>query len=205
MDTSTLKVLQKGYTLLTERIQNGWYFDHSVTAKHISTAKSMLLKILKGEEALDTFGEPFTFNNVPLVRHESRDLVMFEDIPTLRFTVEKILRERSRNNELDSYLVDPEVQYCYILKHGSYYADNSCGYVSRRDNAGIYTIEDGVSKAKSCEDLRIIPVDNAEHNKMTFETIKASFGRMIIDKGSSNVWHSVGELIGLLEKSYTKS
>jgi hypothetical protein len=106
---------------------------------------------------------------------------------------------------LESYLNDPTISYCYILKHGLFYADNSCGYVTPRHNAGIYTIEDGVSKAKSCEDLRIIPIDNTEHNSMTLSTAKASLGRMIIDEQDKEMWESVGEMIGLLESKYGKS
>jgi hypothetical protein len=205
MDTSHLKIIEKGYKVNTSLLQEGWYHDHYVNAKHISTARSMLFNILKTENALDFLSREITFQNTPVELCPDKDLVMFEDTPVLRYKVNLILMSRSRNNELESYLSDPNIQYCYILKRGLFYADNNCGYVTPRNSAGIYTIEDGVSKARSCEDLRIIPIDNSEHNKMTLETIKQSLGRIIIEEKDKNMWEHIGELIGLLELKYSKS
>lgn len=81
------------------------------------------------------------------------------------FQIELILIERERIKELDNILNNDSIKYCYIKKRGEYYRPNSCGYTTYKFFAGVYTKEEAVSDAKSCNDLTIIPINVEEHNK----------------------------------------
>jgi len=66
---------------------------------------------------------------------------------------------------LDEILKDESIKFCYIYKTtGGYYRPNSCGYTGRLEDAGVYEKAEAVQDAKSCEHLRIIPIDVEKHN-----------------------------------------
>ena len=134
-------------------------------ASSIGKAKSYLLTIVN-ERGTEIFGiDEATYLNIPAIRYKEIDTVLFEGRESSRKKVMNLIEERYRIAELDAILSNQEISHCYIYKNGSYYADNSCGYVSREIDAGIYTKQDAVIKAKSCNDLRIYPIDIEKHNQ----------------------------------------
>lgn len=69
--------------------------------------------------------------------------------------------------------------YCYIMKDGYFYRPECCGYTEFRRRAGIYETEDAISQARSCRDLKVVPVDLEEHNKMLSDEIQEMQSRII--------------------------
>lgn len=84
-----------------------------------------------------------------------------------------------KNSELNKIERSKKVTHCYILKHGSYYRPNACGYTGYRVRAGIYTKEDALRQARSCRDLYIVPINQAEHNQLLADEIKEISTRFI--------------------------
>jgi len=86
------------------------------------------------------------------------------------------MRKESDLNKIEK---SKKITHCYILKNGSYYRPNSCGYTEVTSRAGIYTKEDAVKRARASQELFLIPIDNAEHNKMILEEIQELSSRVI--------------------------
>ncbi len=59
----------------------------------------------------------------------------------------------------------------YIRKGYAFYRQNGRGYTDKFWEAGVYTEEEANMHARSCDELRIIPVDIKEHNDTIKELI----------------------------------
>lgn len=71
-----------------------------------------------------------------------------------------------------------KITHCYIRK-GSYYRPESCGYTDYMEKAGVYTKDDAVRHAERCDELTLVPIDNARHNEMIMEAVKDLLSRYI--------------------------
>ncbi len=84
------------------------------------------------------------------------------------------------DSQLNKIEKNKKVTHCYIRKHGSYYRPDCCGYTEYRHRAGVYEKQDAISKARSCRDLDILPIDHAEHNKNLCAEIKDIATRLFV-------------------------
>ena len=60
------------------------------------------------------------------------------------------------------------------MKRGTYYRPNSSGYTSRKHQAGIYTIKEGVEDAISCNELWLERTSKEDHNTMLEKHLEAT-------------------------------
>jgi hypothetical protein len=71
-----------------------------------------------------------------------------------------------------------KITHCYIYKRG-YYRPDHCGYTDRQTRAGVYSKQEAIDEAQHCDEVTIIPIDIAEHNKNIVEEIKELSTRLI--------------------------
>jgi len=163
----TYKLIKKAYGVNWDKIDEGDYYRGNISpvyAEGRNEAKSLLLSEVS-DYNLRFSDEDITYLNAPIIRYKDCDKYEFKGKELTLRQIEDKKRQDERDNELQSILNDESIIYCYIRK-GSYYRPNSCGYTDRRDRAGVYTKEEAVSSARSCQELSIIPIDIKEHNKM---------------------------------------
>jgi hypothetical protein len=175
-----LQVVNKGYELNLEKIQEGYLFSPvACSAPTRGAAKIEILKSIRLDDVKLANGEETTYLNLPIRRSKNYDVVLFEGGEVTRHEVDTIKAYRKRMEHLNSLLDNPEIQYCYILKGGSYYAPNNCGYTQFKFSAGVYTKEEAVLSARSCEELRLEPISIEEHNLLMRDKIKDLESRII--------------------------
>lgn len=124
-------------------------------------------------------GDTPKWTDAKVKRSKNSDIVIFEGKEVKRYQIESILRTRKRIKKLESFLNDPVLTHCYIMKRGSYYRPGSRGYTSIKHRAGIYTINEGVSDAISCEDLWLERTSIKDHNDMLEKHIEETKELMI--------------------------
>lgn len=192
-----MKIVEKAYKIDLNRIEEGYiYSDFICHAENRNQAKKLLLDKVKYESMKHKWtDDEITYLNIPIIRCKEADKVVFENEIVKRYKIDRIIHERDRVNQLNNILNDPNIKYCYIRKHGSYYGPNNSGYTSYSHEAGVYSKEDAVDSAKSCDDLTIIPIVIEEHNKMLRDSINRLSSK-IIDGGT------VGEFV-LMPKKLT--
>lgn len=177
MKTSPVK---KAYEIDFTRIDEGYLFcDRICYAENHNKAKSLLLKEVKNESVnLRSTGDEVTYTTIPVIRCKEADLYLFEEKELTKRQIEEIQTERERIAGLNAMLTDDAITHCYIRK-GNYYRPGNSGYTDFRQYAGVYTKEEAVSSAKSCRDLRIIPIDISEHNEMIQSEVNSLLTRII--------------------------
>lgn len=164
------KPTKKAYQIDFNRIEEGYLWPECVChAETVGEAKSMLLGEVEDAKQCYT-GEEITFLNIPVIRRKESDLYEFEGNNVTLCGIKEIEQERKRLYKLNSILNDPSITHAYIKK-GSYYRPGSCGYTDFKHRAGVYTKEEAVSHAKSCQDILVEVIDIYEHNKMLNEMI----------------------------------
>ena len=158
----------KAYQIDLDRLNEGYLSDTIMCyANNINEAKSKLLKRIEGDGwQLRYTDNEITYLNIPVIRRKSDDKIMFEGMTVTKTEMNRILHKRERLLLLDNILNDANIKYCYIKKGCWYYRPYSCGYTELRHKAGVYTKEEAVNDAKRCEELKVIPIDISEHNKM---------------------------------------
>lgn len=124
-------------------------------------------------------GVDASYTDLKCRRAKGADLVMFEGDIVKRYRIQEITKERERIKYLNTFLENKELTHCYIMKRGTYYRPDSNGYTSFKEFAGIYTIQDGVSKAIGCSELKLIRISVKEHNQMIIKTINSLSERFI--------------------------
>jgi len=175
-----MKIVQKGYCLDLDKIHDGVFYSGTYTvAENINKAKVNILSEIKYDDYKDIFGKDITYLNVPVKRDKQHDKVEFEGKVVSRWEVLHLLKKREKEASFQVILDDPKIKFCYIIKGGSYYKPDNCGYTDRITSAGVYTKEEAVSSAKSCDELRIKPIDIEEHNKKINEAIDDLKTRLI--------------------------
>lgn len=175
-------IVLKAYEIDLNRIEEGYLSDNRICyADSINKAKTQLLKNIQYDYWKHNYtGKDISYLNIPVIRRKVFDKVIFEGKTVIRNDIEGIIEERKRKAKLDEILNNPSIKYCYIIK-GSYYRPNSCGYTSRKVEAGVYAKEEAVSHAKSIREIRLERIDIEEHNKMISEKISELQRALIFD------------------------
>ncbi|MFT6125759.1 MAG: hypothetical protein ACJAVA_000200 [Flavobacteriaceae bacterium] len=170
----------KAYELNLDKIEEGYRYDSVIAyGETRGKAKSKIWEEIEnyGYGPLYFDGE-LTFLNLPIRRAKEYDKIEFEGKLKTKREIEEIEVDRKRIAKLNSFLNNTEITHCYIQK-GSYYRPGSCGYTSFKSRAGVYTIKEGVSHARSCEDIWLEIIDINEHNKMLKDEIESLKSRLV--------------------------
>lgn len=171
---------RKAYQIDLDRLNEGYLSDVIMCyANNVNEAKKKLLQEVKYDNwKLKYTDAELTYLNIPVIRRKSDDKFLFEDQAVTEIEKNRILYKRERLLLLENILNDEDVKFCYIKK-GSYYRPSSCGYTDYKYRAGVYTKEEAVQSAKSCDELTIIPIDILEHNKMIENEISELSSRLL--------------------------
>lgn len=173
-----LELAKKAYEVNLLKIDGGFMYGEMIAyAENRNKAKSQLLSEAYDCKLLSS-GEQVDYLSIPVIRCKEADKFKFEGEELTRSDIEYNIEQRNRTNKLDKILADGVITYCYIRK-GSYYRPNSCGYTDMRHRAGVYSVLEAISHAKSCRDLTIIPIDISEHNEMINKEIEDLQTRLI--------------------------
>ena len=172
--------VKKAYEIDLSRIEEGYLYDNIVVhAENANKAKALLLNETKYENIrLRYLDKELTYLNIPVIRRNESDIIMFEGKEVLKCEIEDILKERERLAKLEEIENNPNITHCYIVK-GSYYKPNSCGYTSHKHEAGVYEKADAISHAKFCRDIRLECCYIDEHNRMINDKIAELSSRLI--------------------------
>lgn len=170
----------KAYQIDLDRLDEGYLSDTIMCyANNVNEAKKKLLQEVKYDNwKLKYTDAELTYLNIPVIRRKSDDKILFEGKAVTEIEMNRILYKRERDLLLENILNDPNIKYCYIKK-GSYYRPNNCGYTDMKHRAGVYSKEEAVQSAKSCDELTIIPIDILEHNKMINNEISELSSRLL--------------------------
>ncbi len=170
----------KAYQIDLDRLDEGYLSDTIMCyANNVNEAKMKLLQEIKYDNwRLKYTDAELTYLNIPVIRRKSDDKILFEGNAVTKTEMNRILYKRERYLLLENISNDTSINYCYIKK-GSYYRPNSCGYTDYKYRAGVYTKEEAVQSAKSCEELTIIPIDILEHNTMINNEISELSSRLL--------------------------
>jgi hypothetical protein len=180
MKVEKLEIKQKAWRLNLDMIDEGYLCCKVIVyANTRNGAKSEILKEMRHEEYKLAYSvSDVTYTNVPILRAESYDKLLFEGVELTRQGIDSILKDRERKDKLYDILNDPNISHCYIRK-GNYYRPNSCGYTDFIHRAGVYTKEEAVKHANGCSDLTIIPIDPVVHNGILNKEIEDIKSRLI--------------------------
>jgi len=170
----------KAYQIDLDRLDERYLSDTIMCyANNVNEAKMKLLQEIKYDNwRLKYTDAELTYLNIPVIRRKSDDKILFEGNAVTKTEMNRILYKRERSLLLENISNDTSINYCYIKK-GSYYRPNSCGYTDYKYRAGVYTKEEAVQSAKSCEELTIIPIDILEHNTMINNEISELSSRLL--------------------------
>lgn len=173
--------LMKAYELNLDKIIEGYRCSPVIAyGETRGKAKAAMWEEIKYDDyGLIWPNEEVSFLNLPIRRAKQYDKVEFEGEIRTKMEIDKIEQSRKRLAKLNSFLHKISITHCYILKRGVYYGPNSCGYTSFKSRAGVYTIEEGVSHAKGCEDIWLEIINVKEHNKMILKEIEQLKSKLI--------------------------
>src|SRR5688572_27910583 len=95
-------IVKKAYELNLDRLEEGFLSSEIIChAKNHNEAKSILLKKVRYDNwKLKYSGDELSYLNIPVIRCEEADLVLFEDRQIPRNEINRILAKRERNAEL---------------------------------------------------------------------------------------------------------
>ncbi len=163
-------ISEKAWEVVLYQLDGGFLYAREYCySENRNKAKSVLLNQIYGAVLLES-GDDVNYLNIPIVRCKYLDKYHFEgDSLTLR-QIEKLLISSEREQSFINMLADNTLKFCYIKK-GGYYKPGSSGYTDFRHRAGVYTKEDAVSHARSCDDLTLVKINIEEHNTLIQEEI----------------------------------
>jgi len=84
-----------------------------------------------------------------------------------------------KKSEIIKILNDKKITCCYIWKNGWYYRPSSKGYTESKLKAGIFTKEEAATHCNSCDEIKMIPINNSEHNNLLLSEITDLLTRII--------------------------
>lgn len=173
MNPYSCKIIEKAYCLNLKKIEEGYlYSDVVIYAENRNKAKLKLLNHIRYDDyVLKYKNEYLNYLNIPIKRYKEADYVEFRKEKVKRYDIERIVKKEKRNSEFDAILNDDNITHCYILKRGTYYCDNWCGYTSHVCDAGIYTKYEAIKHAKSCDEIFLEYTNKETHNKMINDKI----------------------------------
>ena len=175
-----LKISQKCWSVDLDKIEEGFLFsEQSVYAETNSKARSLLMAngVCEYMQVIKT-DEDATYLTLPVRRNKQGDKYFFEDEEFTYAQIVHIRKRREREAKLQSILDNEKITHCYINK-GGYYCPNYCGYTDILSQAGVYTKEDAIRHAKSCDRVDVIPIDVAKHNEIINNEIESLKTRLI--------------------------
>lgn len=175
-----MELKQKAWVLSSNMFDEPWYAPQDfIYAESEGQAKTKALRIVYDGDYERSDKEDWSFTNIKIRRAKDGDKYLFEGQELTQHRIDEIIADRERNERLDKMLSDPSITHCHIRKGGNYYRPNSCGYTEFRCWAGVYTIEEGVSHAKGCKDLKLEVIDVKEHNEMITKEIESLKSKLI--------------------------
>jgi hypothetical protein len=164
-------LLKRAWSVNFNKFEENLVGGYVCAAETKGMAKQQLLnKVLSDGLILKETGEKPTFSNLPIDRAYSYYIYDFEGEEMPYCEIRDILEARKNISIFDD-IQKQDWTHCYIYKQGAYYRPNSSGYTYHKEFAGVYTKEEGISSAKSCSDLSLIPIDIEKHNAMIKEKI----------------------------------
>ena len=167
-----LKIKEKAYQIDFNRIEEGYLYGEAIChAESLGKAKAKLLSEVE-EATTCLFGDEVTFLNIPVIRAKQYDKVLYnnEIITRDQYTYKK--RVRDNDKELDKILKDDNITHCYKMKRVMYYSWDNCGYVSYKQNAGVYEKEKTVNYCKGQLEVTCIPIITKDHNDYLMKQIE---------------------------------
>lgn len=173
--------MEKAWMLDLSKVEEGYlYSDFIVYAENRNQAKKKMLGEIKYEGmCLPGEAEELVYLTIPVIRSKEQDKKLYQGEFRTTAEIERLEKEEVRKKELQDVLDNVETQYCYVKKYGNYYRPDSCGYTEYQIYAGVYSKEDAVRKAMSCQELRVVPIDVEEHNELLIKTIEKLKTRII--------------------------
>lgn len=152
-------IIEKAYELDLSKLDDGYSSaDIYCHAESRNKARAKLLHTVRYDDwKLKHSNEPLNYWNIPIFRSKKNDLVLFQNVPTVKWKVEEIKQEKHRIDQLEKLAANDKISKCYIMKRGEYYRPNKRGYTSIKSEAGIYEKEDAISEARHCSDIRLEP------------------------------------------------
>lgn len=175
-------IVQKAYKIDLDKLDEGYLSDSIICfAENRNKAKSILLQEIRYDDwKIKYTDEEVNYLNIPVKRAKSADKVIFEGKEVSRFSIDSLIEERIRLNQLDIIANNPNIKFCYIMKGNSYYRPNHSGYTYVRFEAGVYPKDEAVKTARHCSDIRLEWVDEEEHNKMINQKIQELRDKLIL-------------------------
>lgn len=177
-----MEIIRKAYTVDFGRIDEGYLADgDSFVSTEITKGKckSELVGMLNWEDYKLHNGDDITYLNIPIVRIPKYDIIKHDGVEISKSRYKEIMDNKVRLGKLDAILNDDNITHCHILKRGSYYASNYCGYTSIYERAGVYLKKDAVDCAKGCDELDVSPIKTIEHNNKIHKSIERLQSKII--------------------------
>lgn len=176
-----MKIVEKAWELNTGKIEEGFLLsEKTVYSNSRNEAKQKILEWYKYDDLKLRYDfDDVTYLNIPITRSREYDKVLFEGEVVCKADIPKIKEKLEKEAEFERILNDPKIVYCYIRKNGYYYRPNSGGYTEYVLHAGIYTKQEAVKSARSCDELSVIPIDEIVHNEMIETEIENLKKRLI--------------------------
>jgi hypothetical protein len=173
-------IISKAWQINNDKFKNSFLMNYSIChAKTEKEARKYLFEEIKydGYELLNE--KPLSYLTIPVKRSSSNDIIQYEDKNISRHSAEYHESEKNRKNDLLILISNPNFSHYYIKKYGLYYHHSNAGYVTQREDAGIYSATEAYKHAISCSTLIICPINIEEHNEMLMTKIKSLESRII--------------------------
>jgi PDZ domain-containing secreted protein len=180
-----MKLQEKAWTIDNSNFEEPWFAPNNVFyAESEGKAKIKAFREVYDCGCKDSRGNDFTFLTVKIKRAKQADKYLVDgSVKTLK-EIEYDQQVREYKEHIDKLVRENEGGYAYIKKGGYYYRDNHCGYTEFVAYAGVYSILEAATTAKSCslrDGMKIIPINPEEHNKMIQEKIEDLTSRLILN------------------------
>lgn len=177
-----LEIIEKAWQVDLSKIDKGYLWSNEIEyGETKGVAKHSFLPEFDGAR-LAYSDEEITYLNIPVIRCKNADKVLFQGDIICRNDVQERIETQERDQRLDKLLLDNPDSFAYIMKRGSYYRPNSCGYTGTKSQAGIYTLKEAIDSVKGCSLYPIMDavlIDKIEHNKMLQDEINDLKSRLI--------------------------
>lgn len=157
------------------------YIPEYFYAVNEKDARLKALKIVSDHDLKDYCDNEITYINCKVKRVKQHDKIFVNGEYKTQLQIDRDKEKQLRLNFLQSILDDENISHCYIMKRGTYYRPNSCGYTEFKLFAGIYSKNEAVSDGKSCQDLTIVPIDVKEHNEYLNKHLTEIKSRLITE------------------------
>lgn len=141
------------------------YIPEYFYAENEKDARWEALKIVHDHDIKDYCDNEITYISCKVKRAKEFDKILVDGVYKTQIEINRDKEKQLRLNFLQSILDDENITHCYIIKRGTYYRPNSCGYTEFKLFAGIYPKKEAVSDGISCQDLTIEPINVLEHNE----------------------------------------